>query len=110
MTARAAPARPAGAPDRFAADERWGTRAALLLRPFADKWSAPSPAARARIAEALNSGDPVADALLESISRGDTSMARVRAALDAAIAGQSVPDGEPNEVTIFVRAVAELPD
>ena len=110
MTVHAAPTRPPGAPDRFAADERWGTRAALLLRPFADKWSAPSPAARARIAEALNSGDPVADALLESISRGDTSMARVRAALDAAIAGQLVPDGEPDEVAIFVRAVAELPD
>lgn len=115
-----APTRPVGAPDRFAADERWGTRAALLLRPFADRWTAPTPAERARIAEALHSGDPVADALLAAISRGETSMARVHAALDAAVAGDPVPAGqstpvqptsvgEPAELTTFVRAVTELP-
>lgn len=108
--AAAAQARPAGAPARFAADERWGTRAALLLRPFADRWTAPTPAERARIAEALGSGDPVADALLTSISRGETSMARVHAALDAAVAGEPEPAGEPGQLTTFVRAVTELPD
>ncbi|MGW8590341.1 oxygenase MpaB family protein [Dietzia sp. NPDC055877] len=110
MTTDAAPARPLGAPDRFAADERWGARAALLLRPFADVRSGPTPAERARIAEALGSGDPVADAVLESISRGDTTMARVRAALHAAVSGEAAPAGEPDEVAVFVRAVTELPD
>lgn len=109
MTTGVVPDRPVGAPDRFAADERWGTRAALLLRRFADRWTAPTPAERARIAEALGSGDPVADAVLESISRGDTTMPRVRAALDAAVSGEVRP-GEPDELTAFVRAVTELPD
>lgn len=109
MTTGAAPARPVGAPARFAADERWGTRAALLLRPFADRWTAPTPAERARIADALNSGDAVADALLDAISRGETSMPQVRAALDASVAGEPTPVGEPAELTTFVRAVTELP-
>ena len=106
----AAPARPVGAPARFAADERWGRRAALLLRPFADDWWGPTPVERERIARALMSGDPPADALLEAIERGDTSMIRFRAALDAAVAGEPAPGGEPDEVHALVRAVTELPD
>lgn len=106
----AAPARPVGAPTRFAADERWGRRAALLLRPFADEWWGPTPAERERIARALMSGDPLADAVLDAIERGDTSMARVREALDAAVAGEPAPRGQPAEVRDFVRAVTEIPD
>lgn len=105
-----APARPTGAPARFAADERWGRRAALLLRPFADRWSGPTPAERERIAHALMSGDPVADALLDAIERGETGMAAVRGAVSAAVAGEPVPGGLPVEVGDFVRAVAEIPD
>lgn len=110
MTLRVAPARPAGAPARFAADEVWGRRAARMLRPFADVRSGPTPAERARISRALMSGDPVADALLEAISRGDTSMSRLRVALDAAIAGRPLPADEPEEVHAFVRSVTDLPD
>lgn len=109
MTTGAAPVRPAGAPARFAADEHWGARAALLLRPFAGVRSGPTPAERARIVRALNTGDPVADALLASISRGETTMARVRAALGAAVAGEPEPEGEPAQLTSFVRSVTELP-
>ena len=105
-----APARPAGAPARFAADERWGRRAALLLRPFADEWWGPAPAERERIARALMTGDPLADAVLEAIDRGDTSMTRVRAALAAAVAHEPAPGGQPEEVHAFVRAVTETPD
>ncbi|WP_216694552.1 oxygenase MpaB family protein [Dietzia psychralcaliphila] len=109
MTA-AAPPRPPGAPARFAADERWGRRAARLLRPFADVRSGPTPAERVRISEALMSGDPPADAVLGAIERGGTSMARVREALGAAVAGEPPPPGEPAEVVEFVRSVAEIPD
>lgn len=122
MTATAADHRPDGAPARFAADERWGRRAGRLLRPFADVRSGPTPAERERIAEALRSGDPVADALLEAISEERTSMARVRAALDAVVAGdavpgggpvpdgEAIPDGEPDDLHRFVEAVTTLPD
>ncbi|WP_314036628.1 oxygenase MpaB family protein [Dietzia sp. CH92] len=109
MTLRVAPARPAGAPARFAADEAWGRRAARMLRPFADTRSGPTPAERARISRALTSGDPVADAVLEAISRGDTSTSRLRAALDAAVAGGPVPADEPEEVHAFVLSVTDLP-
>ncbi|MDV8000028.1 oxygenase MpaB family protein [Rhodococcus sp. IEGM 1408] len=109
MTVGAAPARPIGAPTRFAADERWGRRAALLLRPFADVRSGPTPAERERISRALMSGDPVADDLLDAISRGDTSMANVREAVDACVAGEPGPAGEPAEVAEFVRSVAHIP-
>ncbi|MFN3339390.1 MAG: oxygenase MpaB family protein [Dietzia sp.] len=109
MTA-AAPPRPPGAPTRFAADERWGRRAARLLRPFADVRSGPTPAERERIAEALMSGDPPADAVLGAIERGETSMARVREALRAAVAGDPSPPREPAEVVEFVRSVTEIPD
>ncbi|WP_162534018.1 oxygenase MpaB family protein [Dietzia lutea] len=108
--ARPAPVRPAGAPARFAADEAWGRRAARMLRPFADVRSGPTPAERARISRALMSGDPAADALLEAISRGDTSMSRLREALDEAIAGRPLPADEPEEVHAFVRSVTDLPD
>ena len=101
---------PEGAPARFAADERWGRRAARLLRPFADSWWGPTPAERERIATALMTGDPVADALLEAIERGDTSMARVREALDAAVTGDAPPEGQPDELRRFVQAVTELPE
>ena len=110
MTIQAPPARPPGAPARFAADEAWGRRAARMLRPFADRRTGPTPAERRRIAEALCSGDPVADALLDAISRGDTSMPRVREALDAAVDGRPRVPGEPREVQEFVRSVTELPD
>ncbi|MFN3601765.1 MAG: oxygenase MpaB family protein [Dietzia sp.] len=109
MTA-AAPPRPPGAPARFAADERWGRRAARLLRPFADVRSGPTPAERERISEALMSGDPPADAVLGAIERGETSMARVREVLRAAVAGDQWPPGEPTEVVDFVRSVTEIPD
>ena len=102
--------RPPGAPGRFAADERWGRRAALMLRPFADVRSGPTAAERERIARALMAGDPVADALLGAIARGETSMPRLRAALRAAVAGQDPPTGEPEVVHEFVRSVTELPD
>ncbi|MGF0226964.1 oxygenase MpaB family protein [Dietzia natronolimnaea] len=110
MTTASAPPRPPGAPARFAADERWGRRAARLLRPFADVRSGPTPADRARISEALMSGDPRADAVLEAIDRGETSMARVREALRGAVAGESPPPGEPAEVGDFVGAVTGIPD
>src|SRR5699024_3281736 len=92
------------------ADERWGRRAGRLLRPFAEGRSGPTPAERERIAAAVRSGDPVADALLEAVSEGRTSMARVRAAVDAAAAGGAVPAGEPAELHRFVDAVTTLPD
>ncbi|MBB1030900.1 DUF2236 domain-containing protein, partial [Dietzia sp. SLG310A2-38A2] len=68
------------------------------------------PAERGRIAEALMSGDPPADAVLGAIERGETSMARVREALRSAVAGESSPPGEPAEVVDFVRSVTEIPD
>lgn len=103
-------ARPAGAPARFAADEGWGRRAALLLRPFADDWWGPSPAERERIAEALMTGDPVADGVLEAIDRGATTMGRVRETIAAAVLGEPGPKGQPDAVHEFVRAVTELPN
>lgn len=109
MTIGAAPVRPAGAPARFAADEAWGRRAARMLRPFADRRSGPTAYERERIAQALVSGDPVADAVLEAISSGRTSMTRLRAALAAAVAGRPLPAGEPPEVAGFVRSVTEIP-
>lgn len=110
MTATAAGYRPDGAPTRFAADERWGRRAGRMLRPFAQGRSGPTPAERERIAEALRSGDPVADALLEAISDGRTSMARLRTAQHAVVAGEPVPDGEPAELHRFLEAVTTIPD
>lgn len=114
MTTRTAsreqPPRPPGAPGRFAADERWGRKAGRLLRPFAQGRSGPTLRERERIAVALQSADPVAAALLEAISRGDTSMPRVRAALDAAVAGEPAPTGEPAELTRFVESITRIPD